>query len=165
MNEDEQFIARCIALSEQSLEKGDAPFGSVIVKDGKIITESINNAAQKISDHAEILALHKASEELKTRDLSSCTIYSNVEPCPMCSFMIREYKIKKVVFALPSPYMGGISKWGVLKDKELTPLKPFFSTPPEVVGGIFEEEAQKVMKKAPLFWMFGSDARDRAPKE
>ena len=72
----------------------------------------------------------------------------------MCSFMIREYKIKRVVFALHSPYMGGFSRWPILKDTELSKLSPFFSTPPEIIGGFLEEEAKKVMDQS-LLWMFG----------
>jgi tRNA(adenine34) deaminase len=72
--------------------------------------------------------------------------------------MIREYKIKKVVFALPSPFMGGFSKWNILQDDELAEFPPFFSKPPEVVSSVLEAEAKVVFDKTPL-WMFGSNAR------
>ena len=93
--EDKKFIQKCIEISEESKKRGDAPFGSLIVKNGIIISESINNAQSRVSDHAEIIALHKAHQNLGTQNLSECTLYTNCEPCPMCSFMIREYKIKK----------------------------------------------------------------------
>lgn len=157
--DDEKFIRRCIELSAQSIENGDAPFGSIVVKDGEIIAESVNNSNQKTSDHAETVALHKAHQKLNTQDLSGCTLYTNCEPCPMCSFMTREYKISRVVFALPSPFMGGYSKWEILQDKELSQFPPFFKNPPEVIGGVLEVEAKKVFDKTPL-WMFGSLARD-----
>ncbi len=35
-----------------------------------------------------------------------CTLYSNVEPCAMCAFPIRETRISRVVFAISSPMMG-----------------------------------------------------------
>lgn len=71
--------------------------------------------------------------------------------------MIREHKITMVVFALPSPFMGGYSKWNILEDQELSQLTPFFSHKPEVIGSILEKEAKKVFDKTP-WWMFGSDA-------
>ena len=159
--EDENFIQRCIDLSKQSVENGGAPFGALVVKNGEIIADSINNAQNKVSDHAEILVLDKAHKNLGNSNLSSCVLYSNCEPCPMCAFMIREYRIKKVVFAVPSPAMGGSSKWNILQDNELTKFPNFFGKPPEVISGILEDEARSVFDKfEPLKEIFGSDAKN-----
>ncbi len=158
--EDSRFIRRCIELSRVSLESGGAPFGALVVRDEEVIADSTNDAQNKVSDHAEILVLDKAHKKLGTQDLSGCVLYSNCEPCPMCSFMIREYKIKKVVFAIPSPLMGGFSKWDILQDKGLSKLGGFFGEPPEVVSGIFEEEAMEVFGKFAVFGeIFGSEAK------
>lgn len=165
IKQDEKFIKRCIELSKESVAKGDAPFGSLITYNGKILAESINSASNRVSDHAEILVLDKAHKKLGTSDLSQCTLYTNCEPCPMCSFMIREYKIKKVVFALASPYMGGFSKWKILQDKELTTLLPFFGKVPEIIFmKKFENEAKRYYKNTPL-WMFGSKIKKRKSKK
>ena len=160
---DEQFMRRCIALSQESVDAGDAAFGSLIAMDDKLIAEGHNDYKSRISEHAEIVALNKAHQILGTSDLSACTLYTSCEPCPMCSFMIREFKIKRVVYALPSLYMGGHSKWSILDDVELGTLKPIFADPPEVVGGFLEEEAKFVMDQTPL-WMFGSDGKLKAKK-
>jgi len=155
--DDEKFIRRCIGLSQKSMDDGGAPFGALIVKDGEVIAESENKAQSKISDHAEILVLDKAHKKLGTADLSTCILYSNCEPCPMCSFMIREYKIKKVVFSVLSPLMGGYSKWKILQDEELAKMPDFFGKPPEVIAGLLEEEGLKIMEKFELFnGLFGS---------
>lgn len=158
MSNHEEFIKYCIQLSQDSLDKGDAPFGAIVVKEGEIIAESGNNAAVRVSDHAEVIALHKAHEVMGSSDLTGCTLYSNCEPCPMCSFMAREYKLSEVVYALPSPFMGGQSKWNIMEDKELEKFPPFFGPVPKVTGGVLEGEAKKVFDKTPL-WMFGKDAR------
>ncbi len=145
----EKFMKRCIELADQALERGDNPFGSVIVKDNEIIVEGVNDIKENdVTNHAEILAMRKAQKLLNTNDLSDCTIYSNCEPCPMCSFMMRELKFNTVVFALTSPYMGGYSKWGILQDKDLEKFKPVFSKPPKVIVGVLKEEAEEVFKKA-----------------
>ncbi len=145
----EKFMRRCVELSNQSVEKGDNPFGCVIVKNNEILVESGNDIKKSdVTCHAEILAMRKAQEILKTSDLSDCTIYSNCEPCPMCAFMMRELKFHTVVFALTSPYMGGYSKWDILQDEGLQKFEPVFSKPPEVVIGVLKKEAEKVFKKA-----------------
>lgn len=151
---DEKYMRRCIELSQLSLDSGDAAFGSLITIEDKLVVEAANEYQKSISQHAEIVVLDKAHQQLGTSDLSDCTLYASCEPCPMCSFMIREYKIKRVVFALHSPYMGGFSKWPILTDIGLSQLQPIFGEAPEIIGGYLEEEAQKVMDQSPL-WMFG----------
>lgn len=158
MTSDEKNIQKCIELSKQAYQNGEAPFASVITKNGKTIAEAINGSRNKISNHAEILVLDKAHKALKTSDLSSCTLYSICEPCPMCAFMLREYKIRKVVFSLTSPFVGGYSKWPILQDEEMTQFSEYFSQPPEVISGIMETEAKEVFDLASL-WMFGSNAK------
>jgi tRNA(adenine34) deaminase len=158
-NPDKHFMQRCIELSKLSLDQGDAPFGSLITRDNELIAEGINAANTKVSEHAEITALHNAHQVIGSSDLSGCTLYTSCEPCPMCSFMIREYKISRVVFALPSLYMGGYSKWKILQDTDLTKFNLFFGTPPEVTGGFMEAEATQVMKGT-IFWMFGKDPKE-----
>jgi tRNA(adenine34) deaminase len=114
INQDKHFMQRCIELSQLSIDNGDAPFGSLISKDNKLIAEGINAANTKVSEHAEITALHNAHQALNTSYLSGCTLYTSCEPCPMCSFMIREFKISRMVFAISSLYTAGYSKWNVL---------------------------------------------------
>lgn len=145
----EKYMRRCIELAEESLKNGDNPFGCVIVKKGEILVESGNEIREyDVTNHAEIMAMKKAQKLLKTSDLSDCAIYSNCEPCPMCSFMMRELKFNTVVFAITSPYMGGFSKWGILEDEGLKKFEPIFTNPPKIVVGVLEKEAQETFKKA-----------------
>ncbi|WP_170299275.1 nucleoside deaminase [Larkinella terrae] len=150
-------MLRRIELSQESVDRGDAAFGSLVALDDRLIAEGRNDYNTRITEHAEIVALNKAHQVLGSADLSRCTLYTSCEPCPMCSFMIREFKIKRVVFALPSLYVGGFSRWPILQDQELSRLKPIFSDPPQVLAGFMEAEAAVVMAQTPL-WMFGSEA-------
>lgn len=153
---DRRFMQRCINLAKTSLDFGDAPFGSLIAKGGELISESVNDSNRRISEHAEVIVLDKAHHKLGTADLSGLTLYTSCEPCPMCSFMIREYKISRVVFALHSPFMGGYSKWKILQDAGLQQFPPFFREVPEIISGFMEEESAEVMRNTP-FWMFGKN--------
>ncbi len=146
---DEKHIKKCIELSKAALGAGDNPFGCVIVKNGEVIAEARNKIKEHdVTQHAEIVAMKEAQKKLQTDNFSDCVIYSNCEPCPMCSFMIRELKFKRVVFALESPYMGGFSRWNILRDRGLLKFKPIFAEPPEVVKGILKERAKEVFKEA-----------------
>jgi tRNA(adenine34) deaminase len=149
MKRDEFFIKKCIALAEMSIKKGEAPFGSLIVEKGKIIVSSTNANEKKhdITSHAEIMVMRKAQKKLNTKDLSTCEIYSNCEPCPMCSFMMRELHFKRVIYGVKSPNMGGHNKWNILEDKNLAKFNPPFDKKPEVIGGVLEKECRKTFTK------------------
>lgn len=161
--EDLKFIKQCIALSEKSVASGDAPFGSLIVKEGEIIGASENNASNKVSDHAEIMALHHAHMHTGSSNLKGATMYSNCEPCPMCSFMAREYKVSRIVYSVHSPFMGGHSKWNIAEDDQLHHFPPYFGPIPEVIGGVLEEEGRKIFLDFGL-WMFGTESIEEFEK-
>lgn len=140
------FINRCIELAEKSLKEGDLPFGAVIVKDSRIVAEGKNTGLKDITGHAEINAIKKALRINPTIDLSKCTLYSNFEPCAMCSFVIRDVGVGRVVFSVESPHLGGYSKWKILLDKTISPL--FLSSgkhkPPAILKGILKEKAKEI---------------------
>ena len=62
------------------------PFGSVVVKDGKIVGRGHNRvlSGNDSTCHGEIAAIRDAEKRLKTHDLSGCVLYTTGEPCPMC---------------------------------------------------------------------------------
>lgn len=82
----DQFMKRAVQLAVDNVGEGGSPFGAVLVKDGDIIAEGVNELHKKydISGHAELIAVRKAQEKLQTHDLSGFTMYASGEPCPMC---------------------------------------------------------------------------------
>lgn len=150
-------MRRCVELSAVAVREGELPFSCVICRDGEIIAESTNKvvAEADVTRHAEIVAISEAQRVLGTSDLSDCTLYSSVEPCPMCSFPIRETRIGRVVYAISSPMMGGLSKWNVLGDNEISNVMPqVFGDTPEVAAGLLYREAAAVWRSwNPVFWM------------
>jgi guanine deaminase len=76
------------------------PFGSVIVKDGKIIGRGHNQVILKNDPtcHGEMMAIHDACKNLGTLDLSGSVIYTTGEPCPMCLGAILWANIDKVYY-------------------------------------------------------------------
>lgn len=97
----EKFMKKAIELSIVNVTKGGGPFGAVIVKNGKIISEGTNNVTKKNDPtaHAEIVAIRNASKKLKNFDLKGCEIYTSCEPCPMCLSAIYWANIDKIYYA------------------------------------------------------------------
>jgi len=138
--DDDQAMARCIALARAAARRGDQPYGSLIVLDGQSIAEGDNRMITDLDStaHAEIVAIRRAEQRLGRIDLSGATIYASGEPCWTCSGAIRGARLSRVVIAAPSlwPTGGFTSDFPIL-----TVQVPGGSTPPEVVLGVLREQA------------------------
>jgi guanine deaminase len=74
-----------LALAEA--EKGDAPYGAVIVKDNEVMAAA-HNTVKRDNDpsaHAEINVIRSLTAKLKNPSLEGYSIYTTGEPCPMCA--------------------------------------------------------------------------------
>jgi len=116
---DYTYMKRCFKLAELARTEGDAAVGCVIVRANEILAEACERvvAHQDPTAHAELLAIRRACESLDSIDLSGCTLYTNIEPCWMCSFVIRETRVSAVVVAQPIDGVGGVtSRYPILTD-------------------------------------------------
>jgi tRNA(adenine34) deaminase len=156
---DKAMMRRCVELSRVASTEGEYPFGTVIALDGDIIAEATNRTIREgdVSRHAEVIALSIAQKVAAKHVLSRATLYTNVEPCAMCAYCIREAWIGRVVYALGSPLMGGMSKWNILRDEDLSTRVPIFGPPPEVVSGMLLAEVKQAWRNwNPLAWELAS---------
>ena len=96
-----EFMKRAIELSIKSVGLGGGPFGSVIVKNDKVIAEGSNKVTlnNDPTAHGEIVAIRKACKSFNNFNLSGCELYSTCEPCPMCLSAIYWAHIEKVYYA------------------------------------------------------------------
>jgi tRNA(Arg) A34 adenosine deaminase TadA len=84
---DEKFMRRAIELSAQALgQPGARPYGAVVVKDGTIVGEGLNQSAKNFdpTSHGEVEAIRDACRKLKSTDLTGCDLYTSCEPCSVC---------------------------------------------------------------------------------
>lgn len=92
-----------IAIEEArtGIHKGHGgPFGTVIVKDGKVVATG-HNCVLVNNDptaHGEITAIRKACQALGTFDLSGCELYTTGEPCHMCLCACMWANIDKIYY-------------------------------------------------------------------
>jgi tRNA(adenine34) deaminase len=153
---DREMMTRCIAIAVRSGEEGEYPYGVVICRAGKVVAESTNRVAHEhdITRHAEVVAISQAQKTLGSVSLNDCVIYVSAEPCVYCSYAIRESRIGRLVYALSSPHMGGVSKWNVLTDENLSETMPeVFDPPPEIIAGFMARDVeQALLKWNPLVW-------------
>ena len=96
-----EFMKMAIELSVKNVDKGGGPFGSVIVKNNKIIAEGANKvtSTNDPTAHGEIVAIREACKKLNNFNLNGSELYSSCEPCPMCLSAIYWARISKIYFA------------------------------------------------------------------
>ena len=98
-----RFMRRAIELAYETaiVERAGGPFGCVIVRDGTIIAEGVNQvlAEQDPTCHGEVAAIRAACKSLGTHDLSGCTLYTSCEPCPMCYAASWWARIETIYYA------------------------------------------------------------------
>lgn len=87
MDTKNNFMKEALKEAYDGIEKGHGgPFGSVVVRDGKIVGRGHNRVIfhQDPTCHGEMEAIRDACHNLGTFDLSGCELYTTAEPCPMC---------------------------------------------------------------------------------
>ena len=109
MDRHRQYMERCLELAKKAAEEGESAVGSIIVKEDRIVGEGYEMSRQlgDITRHAEMMAILDALKH--ARDISGAVLYSNVEPCILCAYAIRHYKIAEVVYCRLAGELGGTS--------------------------------------------------------
>ena len=151
---DEMFIEKSIEIAWKAREKGNHPFGALIVDpDGNIIITAENAVvtSRDCTAHAELLAVREASMGFDREFLSKCTLYASTEPCPMCAGAIYWGNILRLAFGLSQE---GLYEITGLSGKEslIFSCEELFSKGNkeiQVIGPLLEEKARKVHEN---FW-------------
>ena len=87
-------------LMNKAIKKNEVPVACIITKDNKIISKSYNRTVKtnNILDHAEIIAIRKASKKLHNWRLNDCKMYISLEPCNMCKEIIKKSRLSEIIY-------------------------------------------------------------------
>lgn len=105
---DLQHLKRCVELAEQALEKGDEPFGSLLVSaQGKVLFEDHNHIASgDHTQHPEFAIARWSAEHLAPEERAQATVYTSGEHCPMCAAAHGWVGLGRIVYASSSEQLG-----------------------------------------------------------
>lgn len=96
-----QYMKEAINEAYEGIRSGHGgPFGTVIVKEGKIIGRGHNRVLinHDPTCHGEVEAIRDACKNEGTHDLTGATLYTTAAPCPMCRGAILWANISSVYY-------------------------------------------------------------------
>ena len=101
---DLKHLRRCVELAEMALDKGDEPFGSVLVsQEGEVLFEDHNHVAGgDHTQHPEFAIARWAAENMTPEARSQATVYTSGEHCPMCAAAHGWVGLGRIVYASSS---------------------------------------------------------------
>ena len=141
MTADEKFMRIALAEAKKAAAEDEVPVGAVVVKDGVVIARAHNKKEKNgcALDHAETLAIRKATKKVGNWWLEGCTLYVTLEPCAMCAGAIVNSRLDRVVYGAKDPRFGFLGSLVTLD--EAYPLNHSF----EKESGVLAEECAAVL--------------------
>ncbi len=104
----ESHLRRAFALARSAADRGDRPFGSVLVRDDEVIMEASNHVVTEddVRRHPELHLAHRARRELDRDARRETVMYTSTEPCPMCAGGLRYAELGRVVYSVGGDEIG-----------------------------------------------------------
>ena len=141
-NADRDFMRLALEEAQLALAHDDVPVGAIAVADGDIL-HCAHNERELRGDptaHAEILCLRGAAKRMGRWRLSEVTLYTTVEPCPMCAGALVAARVKRVVYGAPDVLGGAAwSIYNIVQDPRLMHRC-------ELTSGVLREECAAVIQ-------------------
>jgi tRNA(adenine34) deaminase len=103
------FMRIALQLSRDAAARGDRPLGSLLVNaEGKILAQGENRVYTDMDPtaHGEMMVIREGCRKLNTVDLSGCTLYTSLEPCPMCCWATLESSVSRLVLGARHTAIG-----------------------------------------------------------
>jgi len=140
---EEKFMKAALAEARKGFNEDEVPVGAVVVVEGKIVARA-HNLRESLIDptaHAEILAIKKAARKLGGWRLNRATLYTTLEPCPMCAGAIVHSRVRELVYGADDPKSGACgSIMNVVSSGHLNHRV-------KVRSGVLKKESSEILKK------------------
>jgi len=141
---DAEMIRRAIAVARAAQHAGEPPFGALVVDpSGHIYAEASDEVRLRVdfTQHAEVNAVRRACQSRGRSYLSGLTLYTTVEPCPMCFTAAWLSRISRVVFGTSMEAVRDVTL-GAQRELLISAerMNELSGAPLELVGGVLAEE-------------------------
>jgi len=139
---DEYFMREALRQAQKAYAADEVPVGTVIAREGKIITRAYNQIEllKDATAHAEMLALTQAEAAVGDWRLTDCDLYVTKEPCAMCAGALVHTRIRRVIFGCPDPAAGAAGSMMNLLQM------PTFNHRCEITSGVLQKECAAILQ-------------------
>lgn len=114
-----------LALQQAQLaaEAGEVPIGAVLVINSEVAAAAYNQTETRCNplSHAELLCISAAAEQQLAWRLQEATLYSTIEPCPMCAGAILQARLARLVYGARQPRVGADGSWVAMFPRQPQP--------------------------------------------
>jgi tRNA(adenine34) deaminase len=140
--QDLAMMRRALSAAREAAREGEAPVGAVVARGAQILAVAANERERKRDPtaHAELLAIRRAAAHLRAWRLIGCTLYSTLEPCPMCAGAAHAARLSRLVYAAPDRKAGYA---GTLHN---TPADARLNHTLPTHGGVLEAESAALLR-------------------
>jgi len=100
----ESHMRTAVELAREAAERGDRPFGSVLVRDDAVVMTETNRVVTEddVRRHPELHLAYRACRELSPEERAATVMYTSTEPCPMCAGGMASAGFERVVYSVGS---------------------------------------------------------------
>ena len=139
---DRDLMATAIEQAHACEEIGEVPVGAIVVVADRVIARAGNRreCRQDPTAHAEMIAIRKAALRLGTWRLTDATVYSTLEPCPMCMGALVHARVSRLVFGCHD------TKWGAAGSLYDLTRDPRLNHRMRVMSGVEEEACRALLQ-------------------
>lgn len=119
-------------------EAGDAPFGAVMVQNGQVVASAFNTVKsdRDPTAHAELKLIRATVKELGLTNLETCTLYTTVEPCPMCMGAALMARVGRIVYGASIDEVKEYRSQIEMSSREIAARAPHKV---EIIGGVLAD--------------------------
>ncbi len=96
---DNDYMDLALRYAMEAFDRGDWPVGCVIVRDGEVLGSGQNrqNSGGDVTTHGELDAIQNAIRAHGLERVTGATLYTTMEPCPMCAWALKLAGIRRLV--------------------------------------------------------------------
>ena len=105
----DHYMTLALDLAREAAAAGNRPLGSLLVsKDGEIVSRGTNRVYTDTDPtaHGEMIVIRDACAKRKSLDLSDLTLYTTLEPCPMCCYAMLDANVGGLVLGARHAAIG-----------------------------------------------------------
>lgn len=141
----ELYMGEAIEEARAAIARGERPHAAVAVLDEAMVARGHDRVSESDDPtaHAVVVALREAARRVGKERLRDVTIFTTMEPCPMCVGALLASDVDELVYAMPNRLEGAAGTCLQLAEH------PSLNRRIKVVSGIRRDEVEELYAAAP----------------